>query len=97
MDKKSKTHLTRPLAIAPQEFVEKWDLTHAELAELVGVSVDSVNSWMEGRRKPLEPVKRLLAEIDARWSWHQSEPPEYRKIYERKGEAGGSRTKYDVA
>jgi predicted transcriptional regulator len=57
----------RRLALHPRDFVEKYELTQAQLAELLGVSVQLVKTWF-GRENPREPEQKYLdrlAEIDA--------------------------------
>lgn len=51
----------------PREFVDKYDLTQAQLAELLGVSVQLVKTWF-AHQNPRQPEQRYLdrlAEIDA--------------------------------
>ena len=38
-----------------------------ELAELLGVSLYTIYSWLEGRRKPATPVKKLAGMILKQW------------------------------
>ncbi|NES64438.1 MAG: hypothetical protein F6K24_03790 [Okeania sp. SIO2D1] len=38
-----------------------------ELAELLGVSLNTVYSWQEGRRQPATPVKKLAGMILSQW------------------------------
>ncbi|NET44854.1 DNA-binding transcriptional regulator [Okeania sp. SIO2B3] len=38
-----------------------------ELAELLGVSQNTIYSWQEGRRRPAIPVKKLAAMILSQW------------------------------
>ncbi len=51
----------------PRDFVKKYQLTQAQLAELLGVSVQLVKTWF-AREDPRQPEQRYLdrlAEIDA--------------------------------
>jgi transcriptional regulator with XRE-family HTH domain len=51
----------------PRDFIEKYQLTQAQLAELLGVSVQLVKTWFQ-RENPRQPEHRYLdrlAEIDA--------------------------------
>ena len=54
-------------ALHPHEFIEKYQLTQAQLAELLGVSVQLVKTWFarENPRKPEQRYLDRLAEIDA--------------------------------
>ena len=42
-----------------------------DLAELLGVSTYTICSWIEGRRRPSAPVKKLAAMILNQWSLQQ--------------------------
>ena len=51
----------------PRDFIEKYQLTQAQLAELLGDSVQHVKTWF-ARENPREPEQKYLdrlAEIDA--------------------------------
>ncbi|MDZ8025979.1 MAG: helix-turn-helix transcriptional regulator [Nostoc sp. DedQUE11] len=51
----------------PRDFTEKYQLTQAQLAELLGVSIQLVKTWF-ARENPRQPEQRYLdrlAEIDA--------------------------------
>lgn len=51
--------------MTPQEFFIKYkSLTHADLANLLGVSLVTVDSWCSGARNCTEQVKRHIARID---------------------------------
>lgn len=54
-------------ALHPRDFIEKYQLTQAQLAELLGVSLQLVKTWF-ARENPREPEQKYLdrlAEIDA--------------------------------
>ncbi|MBW4499661.1 MAG: XRE family transcriptional regulator [Scytonema hyalinum WJT4-NPBG1] len=54
-------------ALHPRDFIEKYQLTQAQLAELLGVSVQLVKTWFQ-RENPRQPEQKYLdrlAEIDA--------------------------------
>jgi transcriptional regulator with XRE-family HTH domain len=75
------------LTLEPKEFLSYWDVTHAELAELLGKSRSTVAHWFsegQARRYPSEADKRRLAEIHALWMIFENEPQHLREIYERK-------------
>ncbi|MFB2920311.1 MULTISPECIES: helix-turn-helix domain-containing protein [Aerosakkonema] len=66
--------LVDAIKMEPLEFLQEWDITREEMAELLDVSIDSVNSWLAGRRSPQGSIKRLLAEIHHRWDrYYQDE------------------------
>jgi predicted transcriptional regulator len=57
----------RRRTLHPREFIEKYQLTQAQLAELLGVSLPLVKTWFK-HNNPREPEQRYLdrlAEIDA--------------------------------
>jgi transcriptional regulator with XRE-family HTH domain len=71
----------------PEEFLEYWDVSYEELAELCGRSKSTVAHWFskgEHRRSPSEADKRRLAEIHALWNQFENEPAHLREIWERK-------------
>jgi DNA-binding transcriptional regulator YiaG len=71
----------------PREFIQKYDLTQAQLAELLGVSIQLVKTWF-AREEPREPEQRYLdrlSEIDAlleiRKTIDAKIPPHLRKLF----------------
>ncbi len=57
----------RKKQLHPREFVDKYNLTQAQLAELLGVSLGLVKTWFQ-REEPRQPEQRYLdrlSEIDA--------------------------------
>ncbi len=55
--------------INPLNLLEKYpNLSRAELAEFLGVEVDSVNHWACGSQNPSNSAKRLAYELDKQWS-----------------------------
>jgi putative transcriptional regulator len=50
---------------------EAFDLSQAEFAALLGISVDTLQNWEQGRRQPVGPAKVLLRVVakhpDAVW------------------------------
>lgn len=54
-----------------RELRERYDLSQAELAALLGISVDTLQNWEQGRRQPVGPAKVLLQVVakhpDAVW------------------------------
>ena len=47
------------------EFMERYNLSRQELADLVGVSVAAIYKWQEGVRKPSKSVLLLMERIEA--------------------------------
>ena len=43
----------------------KFGATQKEFAGLIGISVETLRNWEEGRRRPLGPARALLRAIDA--------------------------------
>ena len=43
----------------------KFDATQSEFARLIGISVETLRNWEEGRRRPHGPARALLRAIDA--------------------------------
>ncbi|MBD2609262.1 MAG: helix-turn-helix transcriptional regulator [Tolypothrix carrinoi HA7290-LM1] len=77
----------RSKALHPRNFVEKYQLTQAQLAELLGVSVQLVKTWF-AREDPREPEQKYLdrlAEIDAlleiKKVIDEKIPPHLRKLF----------------
>lgn len=55
--------------INPLELLEKYpNLSRAELAEFLGVEVDTVNRWACGTQNPSNSAQRLAWELDKKWS-----------------------------
>lgn len=57
----------RKKQLHPREFVDKYNLTQPQLAELLGVSLGLVRTWFQ-REEPRQPEQRYidrLSEIDA--------------------------------
>jgi putative transcriptional regulator len=43
----------------------KFEATQQEFAKLIGISVETLRNWEEGRRRPHGPARALLRAIDA--------------------------------
>ena len=43
----------------------RFEATQREFAQLIGISVETLRNWEEGRRRPLGPARALLRAIDA--------------------------------
>lgn len=54
-------------ALSLQEFLSNHPMKHEDLARLLGVCVDAVNSWSCGRRNPRPQILTHLATIDERF------------------------------
>lgn len=58
----------RAFAVEPpnvKELREAFDLSQAEFAALLGISVDTLQNWEQGRRQPAGPA-RILLEVVAK-------------------------------
>jgi len=64
-------------AISLEDFLAKHPMRHEDLARLLGVGVDAVNSWSCGRRTPRPQILTHLATIDERLTLN----PEMRKAF----------------
>jgi putative transcriptional regulator len=61
----------------------KFAATQQQFARLIGISVETLRNWEEGRRRPLGPARALLRAIDADpfalarvLNWHVPKPLE---------------------
>ncbi|MCC5667778.1 hypothetical protein LC653_28845 [Nostoc sp. CHAB 5784] len=54
-------------ALSLQDFLIKHPMKHEDLARLLGVCVDAVNSWSCGRRTPRPQILTHLATLDERF------------------------------
>jgi hypothetical protein len=60
-----------PPPMSPQTFLQRWDLNYPDLAQLLGVSRDTIGHWFStgvGSRPAPEHHCRRLATIDFFWS-----------------------------
>jgi len=73
----------------PRDFIKKYQLTQAQLAELLGVSIQLVKSWFahENPREPEQRYLHRLEEIDAlleiRKTIDAKIPPHLHKLFNR--------------
>jgi DNA-binding transcriptional regulator YiaG len=57
------------LFMSPEEFLDNWDVSPQELAQIAGTSLTTVNHWFsEGARSPQPYHKFRLALIHRRWT-----------------------------
>lgn len=77
--------------MTPQDFIQKWCLTRGELAQLVSVSVSTINQWVakNSKQTPHAAVLKYLELIDHVWeTWRSQEqsrrefPPEVADLFE---------------
>jgi putative transcriptional regulator len=61
----------------------KFEATQREFAALIGISVETLRNWEEGRRRPLGPARALLRAIESDpfvlarvLNWHVPDPLE---------------------
>jgi DNA-binding transcriptional regulator YiaG len=52
-------------AIDVRNIRAKFDATQKQFAQLIGISVETLRNWEEGRRRPHGPARALLRAIDA--------------------------------
>jgi hypothetical protein len=58
------------LGLSPSDFYSKWNVTHAQMAQICGCSVSTVDRWFlhgSGYRAPEAIYLRRLAEINFLW------------------------------
>lgn len=63
--------------MTPQAFYARWDVTHAQIAQICGVSEASVDRWFsQGKhRRTAEPrYRRKLAEMNFLWEQYDRIP-----------------------
>jgi ribosome-binding protein aMBF1 (putative translation factor) len=71
----------------PKDFMERWDVTRAELAQILNKSSTTIDHWFSAKSKlePPQEVLKRLDEIHARflqWETEDKHIPEIRQIYE---------------
>ena len=61
----------------------KFEATQREFARLIGISIHTLRTWEQGRRRPLGPARAVLRAIDADpfalarvLNWHVAKPLE---------------------
>ncbi len=54
--------------LAPLELLKKYKISRSKLAEILGVTLTTVNRWACGKRQPSPSIQRLAWELDRRWS-----------------------------
>lgn len=68
--------------MTPQEFYARWGVTHAQIAQICGVSESSVNRWFsQGKhRRVAEAIhRRKLAEMNLIWEQYECIPSRLRQ------------------
>ena len=68
--------------MTPQEFYARWNVTHAQIAQICGVSEPTVNRWFsQGRtRRSAEAThRRKLAEMNLIWEEYERIPQRLRQ------------------
>ena len=68
--------------MTPQAFYARWDVTHAQIAQICGVSEPTVNRWFSrGKtRRSAEPThRRKLAEMNLIWEDYERIPSNLRQ------------------
>ena len=70
------------LAITPADFYAKWNVTHAQMAQICGCSESTVDRWFQQGRSSQPPAPiylRRLAEIDFLWEYYEQIPSDLRQ------------------
>lgn len=65
------------LQMAPADFYARWNVTHAQMAQICGCSESTVDRWfLRGAgHQPAKPLyQRRLAEIDLLWECYEQIP-----------------------
>jgi hypothetical protein len=73
------------LRMSPQEFYSRWAVTHAQMAQICGCSLPTVDRWFaqgEGRREAEPLYQRRLAEMHVLWKHYYKLPPGFRRYKE---------------
>ena len=68
--------------MSPQAFYARWDVTHAQMAQICGISQPSVDRWFSlgKNRRAAEAIHRKkLAEMNFIWEQYERIPPELRR------------------
>jgi hypothetical protein len=71
------------LAMSPQDFYTKWDVTHAQMAQICRCSEPTVDRWFaqgKNRRAPEPAYLRRLAEMDFLWEHYEDIPTALKKM-----------------
>ena len=78
------------LGMTPTDFYAKWNVTHAQMAQICGCSESTVDRWFQQSRssQPPEPIYlRRLAEMDFLWEYYEQIPGEWWQRLCRDGRA----------
>ena len=70
-------YLNCQLQMSPADFYAKWNVTHAQIAEICGCSESTVDRWFlrgSGHQEPRPLYQRRLAEIDFLWECYELIP-----------------------
>ncbi len=68
--------------MTPHAFYAKWNVTHAQIARICGISEASVNRWFshgQHRRTAEASHRRKLAEMDFLWEQYERMPLQLRR------------------
>jgi len=80
-------HYNRLHCMTPEEFLQHWDVTHAELADIVGKTPGHVAHWFTkgtSRKEPSPDDLRRLSEVHHIWMGYETEPSHLRELWSRK-------------
>ncbi|MBD2001421.1 helix-turn-helix domain-containing protein [Leptolyngbya sp. FACHB-541] len=65
------------LGMSPRDFYAKWNVTHAQMAQICGCSEPTVDRWFAGPssyRQPEPIYLRRLAEMNLLWEFYEQIP-----------------------
>lgn len=72
----------------PSNFLQKWNVSRHDLAEICDCGIDTVNHWFSkstGEKIPHKYLRRL-AEVDYIWSSLEQVPEHLKELYNRRNE-----------
>lgn len=72
----------------PQEFIDRWQVTRSELADLLGKSRSVVDHWFSAGKSKISPPSDVLSRLDelhtqfCKWELEDQNIPHVRLLYE---------------
>jgi hypothetical protein len=74
-------YCTCQLEMSPADFYAKWSVTHAQIAQICGCSISTVDRWFQQGKSQQQPEPiylRRLAEMNFLWEHYEQLPPALR-------------------
>lgn len=71
------------LGLSPQEFYARWNVTHAQMAEICKCSITTVDRWFTSSALQTLPNRhhlKQLAEMDLLWQHYEEIPETIRRL-----------------